>query len=89
MTETHMLPALIGICLLVRQAKNGWSVVSVGPGRCRRRLRGFVDFEYTFRRGVKQRLGIEYFDDAVNINDLVFNRATTTDKLNSPYSHHL
>ena len=33
---------------------------------------GFVDFEYTFRRGVKQRLGIEYFDDAVNINDLGF-----------------
>ena len=33
---------------------------------------GFVDFEYTFRRGVKQRLGIEYFDDDVNINDLGF-----------------
>ena len=31
---------------------------------------GFVDFEYTFRQGVQQRLGIEYFDDAVNINDL-------------------
>ena len=31
---------------------------------------GFVDFEYTFRRGVKQRLGIEYFDDNVDINDL-------------------
>lgn len=31
---------------------------------------GFVDFEYTFRQGVQQRLGIEYFDDNVNINDL-------------------
>ena len=33
---------------------------------------GFVDFEYTFRQGVRQRLGIEYFDDDVNINDLGF-----------------
>lgn len=33
---------------------------------------GFIDFEYTFRQGVKQRLGIEYFDDKVNINDLGF-----------------
>ncbi len=31
---------------------------------------GFVDFEYTFRQGVKQRLGIEYFDEHVAINDL-------------------
>lgn len=33
---------------------------------------GFIDFEYTFRQGVRQRLGIEYFDDKVNINDLGF-----------------
>ena len=33
---------------------------------------GFVDFEYAFRQGVRQRLGIEYFDDDVNINDLGF-----------------
>ena len=33
---------------------------------------GFVDFEYSFRQGVRQRLGIEYFDEDVNINDLGF-----------------
>lgn len=33
---------------------------------------GFLDFEYTFRQGIKQRLGIEYFDDHVDINDLGF-----------------
>jgi hypothetical protein len=33
---------------------------------------GFVDFEYTFSQGVRQRLGIEYLDQDVNINDLGF-----------------
>ncbi|MEQ8860553.1 MAG: DUF5916 domain-containing protein [Pseudomonadales bacterium] len=33
---------------------------------------GFVDFEYTFRRGMQQRLGIEYFDETFDINDLGF-----------------
>ena len=33
---------------------------------------GFVDFEYAFRQGVTQRLGIEYFDDAVDVSDLGF-----------------
>ncbi len=33
---------------------------------------GFVDFEYTFRQGVTQRLGIEILDDSVDINDLGF-----------------
>ena len=33
---------------------------------------GFVDFEYTFRQGVQQRLGIEYFDEHVDINDVGF-----------------
>ncbi len=33
---------------------------------------GFVDGEYTFRQGVTQRLGIEYFDDKIDINDLGF-----------------
>ena len=33
---------------------------------------GFVDFEYTFRQGVIQRLGIEYQDEHVDINDLGF-----------------
>ena len=33
---------------------------------------GFLDFEYTFRQGVRQRLGIEYFDEHVEINDLGF-----------------
>ena len=31
---------------------------------------GFVDFEYTFRKGLSQRLGIEYFDRHVDINHL-------------------
>jgi len=31
---------------------------------------GFVDFEYTIRQGVRQRVGIDYFDKYVNINDL-------------------
>mgnify|MGYP001224222551 CR=1 FL=1 len=33
---------------------------------------GFVDFEYTFRQGVVQGLGIEYFDEDVDLNDLGF-----------------
>lgn len=35
-------------------------------------LGGFVDFEYTIRQGVTQRLGIEFLDDTVDINDLGF-----------------
>ena len=30
---------------------------------------GFLDFEYVFRRGLVQRLGIEYFDDQVDVSD--------------------
>ena len=30
---------------------------------------GFIDFEYVFRRGVAQRLGIEYFDDQGDVSD--------------------
>ncbi len=33
---------------------------------------GFWDFEYIFRQGLSQRLGIEYHDKHVNINDLGF-----------------
>ena len=33
---------------------------------------GFVDFEYTFRQGVVQRVGLEYFDEDLDINDLGF-----------------
>ncbi|MBT5153491.1 MAG: hypothetical protein HOM44_05345, partial [Gammaproteobacteria bacterium] len=33
---------------------------------------GFVDLEYTFRQGVSQRVGIEYLDDHVDLNDLGF-----------------
>jgi hypothetical protein len=33
---------------------------------------GFVDLEYTFRRGMQQRFGIEYFDETFDINDLGF-----------------
>ncbi len=31
---------------------------------------GFVDMEYTFRQGVVQRIGVEYQDEHVDINDL-------------------
>jgi len=33
---------------------------------------GFVDLEYTFRQGVVQRVGIEYLDEHVDLNDLGF-----------------
>jgi hypothetical protein len=33
---------------------------------------GFADFEYTFRKGLVQRVGFEYFDEHVDINDLGF-----------------
>lgn len=33
---------------------------------------GFVDFEYTFRQGLTQRLGVQYLDDSIDINDLGF-----------------
>jgi len=33
---------------------------------------GFIDFEYAIRQGVNQRLGIEFFDDRVDVNDFGF-----------------
>lgn len=33
---------------------------------------GFLDLEYTFRRGVQQRLGFEYLDRNIDLNDLGF-----------------
>jgi len=33
---------------------------------------GFLDFELTYRQGLKQRIGIEYFDENFDINDLGF-----------------
>jgi hypothetical protein len=33
---------------------------------------GFLDFEYTFRRGVQQTLGFEFLDRHVDLNDLGF-----------------
>ena len=33
---------------------------------------GFMDFVYTFRRGMQQRFGFEYFDETFDINDLGF-----------------
>ncbi len=33
---------------------------------------GFVDAEYTYRRGLVQRFGVEYFDEDFDINDLGF-----------------
>lgn len=47
---------------------------------------GFLDFEYTFRQGVKQRLGIEYFDEHVNINDLGFQARNNYRQIRSAHS---
>ena len=33
---------------------------------------GFVDLEYTARQGIRSRVGVEYFDENVDINDLGF-----------------
>ena len=33
---------------------------------------GFVDFEFTYAPGVRQRVGLEYFDENIDINDLGF-----------------
>ena len=33
---------------------------------------GFIDLEYTFRRGLQQRFGLTYYDENVDINDLGF-----------------
>ncbi|MGK0221635.1 MAG: hypothetical protein ACI9ON_000871 [Limisphaerales bacterium] len=33
---------------------------------------GFLDFEFTYAPGVKHRLGLEYFDENIDINDLGF-----------------
>jgi hypothetical protein len=33
---------------------------------------GFMDLEYTYRRGMVQRFGVEYFDEQFDINDLGF-----------------
>ncbi len=33
---------------------------------------GFIDFEYNIRQGVNQRVGIEYFDEHVDVNHLGF-----------------
>ena len=33
---------------------------------------GFLDFEFTYAPGVRQRVGLEYFDENIDINDLGF-----------------
>ena len=33
---------------------------------------GFVDFEFTYRPGLRHRVGLEYFDEHLDINDLGF-----------------
>ncbi|MFP6836458.1 MAG: DUF5916 domain-containing protein [Pseudomonadales bacterium] len=38
----------------------------------RRGYGGFLDLEYTFRRGVTQRIGFEYLDRHIDLNDLGF-----------------
>ena len=46
---------------------------------------GFLDFEYTFRKGVFQRLGIEYFDKHVDINDLGFQQRADNLRIRSAH----
>jgi|TARA_Y100000310_G_scaffold276983_1_gene294518 hypothetical protein len=46
---------------------------------------GFIDFEYTFRQGLKQRVGIAYFDEHVDINDLGFLGRNDTFELRSSH----
>jgi hypothetical protein len=48
---------------------------------------GFVDFEYTFRRGMVQRLGLEYFDEDFDINDLGFLERNDHYRLRSAFVH--
>ena len=47
---------------------------------------GFVDFEYTFRQGVRQRLGIEYLDDHIDLNDLGFLIRNDTYRIRSAHT---
>ncbi len=48
-------------------------------------LGGFLDFEYTIRKGVSQRLGIEYMDDKIDINDLGFLQRNDTFRIRSSH----
>ncbi|MEM7019493.1 MAG: DUF5916 domain-containing protein, partial [Pseudomonadota bacterium] len=47
---------------------------------------GFVDFEYTFRKGVRQRLGISYFDETVDINALGFLQRNDSFRIRSAHT---
>jgi predicted kinase len=48
---------------------------------------GFVDLEYTIRRGMAQRFGFEYFDETFNINDLGFLQRNNHYRLRSSFIH--
>ncbi len=47
---------------------------------------GFVDFEYTYRQGVVQRVGLEYFDEQFDINDLGFLARNDEYRIRSSFS---
>ncbi|NJN52288.1 MAG: hypothetical protein HC809_11515 [Gammaproteobacteria bacterium] len=47
---------------------------------------GFMDFEYTIRQGVTQRLGIEIFDRNIDINDLGFLQRNDSYRIRSAHT---
>jgi len=47
---------------------------------------GFLDFELTYRQGLKHRLGLEYFDENIDINDLGFLSVNNQYRLRSALS---
>lgn len=49
---------------------------------------GFLDFQYTFRQGLRQRLGIEYNDEHVDINDLGFLQRNDYFQIRSAHTRH-
>jgi len=51
---------------------DGQYMTSDVDGIAKRGYGGFVDFEFTYRQGLVQRLGLEYFDENIDINDLGF-----------------
>lgn len=47
---------------------------------------GFLDFEFTYAPGVRHRIGLEYFDEHIDINDLGFIQRNDEYRLRSSFS---
>lgn len=47
---------------------------------------GFLDFELTYAQGVKHRIGLEYFDENIDINDLGFLSINNEYRLRSSFA---